>query len=61
MEGPGQSLLAAFYLIDHQGRIRERFVGETHVGEPQAQRIEAAIADLLAEVDAHGSLRQNPP
>jgi thiol-disulfide isomerase/thioredoxin len=51
----------AFYLIDRQGRIRERFVGETHAGEPQAQRIEAAIADLLAEVDALGSLRQNPP
>jgi len=40
-----------FYLIDKQGRIRYRFVGETHTGEPQALRIERALERLLAEPD----------
>ena len=39
----------AFYLIDRRGRIRYRFVGETHQGEPRARTIEAAIRELLAE------------
>lgn len=39
----------SFYLIDKQGRIRYRFIGETHAGEPQALRIERAVEALLAE------------
>lgn len=38
-----------FYLVDKRGRIRYRFVGETHAGEPQAIRIERALEHLLAE------------
>lgn len=39
----------AFYLIDKQGRLRARFVGETHAGDSQARRIEQAIHKLLSE------------
>jgi len=39
----------AFYLLDKQGKLRGHFVGETHVGDQQAQQIEAQIAELLAE------------
>ncbi|MGB0845550.1 MAG: redoxin family protein [Thiolinea sp.] len=38
-----------FYLIDKQGRIRGRFVGETHSGDSNATNIEAAVRHLLAE------------
>ncbi len=38
-----------FYLIDKQGRLRARYVGETHRGERRAIDIEAKIAQLLAE------------
>lgn len=38
-----------YYLIGKQGRVRDRFIGETHVGDPQARRIEARIRELLAE------------
>lgn len=38
-----------FYLIDKQGRIRGRFVGETHKGDSNAQGIESAVRHLLAE------------
>lgn len=37
-----------FYVIDQQGRLRGRFIGETHAGDRQAQRIEAIIHQLLA-------------
>ena len=39
----------AFYLIDKQGRTRYRFVGETHAGDRRAEKVEAAIRQLLAE------------
>lgn len=45
----GNRYWPAFYLVDREGRIRGRFAGETHVGEPQAGRIEGLIEDLLAE------------
>jgi hypothetical protein len=39
----------AFYLVDRQGRIRARFVGETRQGDRQALRIESEIEDLIDE------------
>ncbi len=39
----------AYFLVDRQGRIRYRFVGETHAGSKQATAIESAIRKLLAE------------
>lgn len=39
----------AFYLVDKNGVIRQRFIGETHSGGSQATRIEALIEQLLAE------------
>ena len=38
-----------YYLIDKQGRIRARFIGETHAGTAQAQKIERTIERLLGE------------
>jgi len=39
----------AFYLVDKQGRIRFRHVGETHAGDSRAQAIESDVRKLLAE------------
>lgn len=39
----------AYYLVDRQGRVRARYVGETHAGDAQVTAIEAAIRALLAE------------
>ena len=38
-----------FYLVDKQGRIRARYIGETHADTPQAEAIERQILGLLAE------------
>jgi len=38
-----------YYLIDKQGRIRAKFIGETHKGDKKARNIEAAINYLLNE------------
>lgn len=40
----------AYYLIDGEGVIRYRFIGETHANTPKAKKIEAAIETLLAEL-----------
>ncbi|UCE90214.1 MAG: redoxin domain-containing protein [Pseudomonadota bacterium] len=39
----------AFYLIDKRGRVRARFVGETHSGDRNARAIETRLRELLAE------------
>ena len=39
----------AFYVIDKQGRVRGIFVGETHVDDLQAHKVETLIAKLIAE------------
>ena len=36
-----------FYIIDKQGMLRHRFVGETKANTPKAEAIEAAIRHLL--------------
>ncbi len=38
-----------YYLVDKRGRIRSRYVGETHADTPQAKQIEARVRELLAE------------
>jgi thiol-disulfide isomerase/thioredoxin len=38
-----------FYVVDKQGRIRARYIGETHQGSRQAKLIEQQIRDLLVE------------
>jgi len=45
----GNRYWPAYYLIDKSGRIRAKFFGETHAGDPQAKRIEATLESLLAE------------
>lgn len=45
----GNRYWPAYYLIDKEGRLRARFFGETHPGDPQARRIEAALDTLLRE------------
>lgn len=39
----------AFYLVDAQGRVRARFVGETHVEDRNARAMEKVIGDLIDE------------
>jgi thiol-disulfide isomerase/thioredoxin len=38
----------AFYVIDKQGRIAERAIGEMHVGQARAAELERAIEEQLA-------------
>ncbi len=45
----GNRYWPAFYLIDKQGRIRDRFFGETHEGDGRARQIEKAVERLLNE------------
>lgn len=45
----GNRYWPAFYLVDRQGRIRARFIGETHAGDRNARAMEQAITELLAE------------
>jgi thiol-disulfide isomerase/thioredoxin len=44
----GNHYWPAFYLIGRDGLIHARAVGELHVGEPSARRVEAFIDQLLA-------------
>ncbi|MEE9304198.1 MAG: redoxin family protein [Thiotrichaceae bacterium] len=39
----------AYYLIDKKGKIRAKFIGETHQGDSNAEAINAAIKQLLME------------
>jgi glutathione peroxidase-family protein len=39
----------AYYVIDKEGRVRGRFVGETHADDNQARKVEALITKLLSE------------
>ena len=45
----GNRYWPAFYIFDHEGRLRATFYGETHEGDRQAREIEATIKDLLME------------
>lgn len=45
----GNRYWPAFYLIDKQGVVRKVFVGETHIGDSQARRIQHAVSELLTE------------
>ena len=48
----GNRYWPAYYLVDPQGRVRNAFFGETHAGDSNAKRVEAAIEALLAETPA---------
>lgn len=39
----------AYYIVDKNGNIRDAFIGETHAGDPRAEKIEKVIAELLKE------------
>ncbi|HET6267300.1 MAG TPA: hypothetical protein VFG11_06240, partial [Acidobacteriota bacterium] len=39
----------AFYVVDKDGLVRGRFVGETHVDDQQAKEVEQLIGKLTQE------------
>lgn len=45
----GNRYWPSFYLVDKQGRVRHRFIGETHAGDVRARQIETQIRELLNE------------
>lgn len=45
----GNQYWPAFYLVDKKGRIRNVFVGETHIDDRNARAVDSAIRELLAE------------
>ena len=47
-EALGNRYWPAFYLVDQRGKVRLRTEGEMRKGEPDAERVEEAIALLLA-------------
>lgn len=40
----------AFYIVDAQGKVRGRFIGETHEGDRNAVAMEKLINELLNEI-----------
>lgn len=38
----------SFYLVDHEGNVRERRYGEMHADTPRAEAFEARLKTLLA-------------
>ena len=45
----GNKYWPTFYIVDKQGQLRGRFIGEMHAGTPQAIKIEELIKQLLEE------------
>ncbi len=45
----GNQYWPTLYLVDRCGRIRERSLGEVHLGDASGRRLEARIEELLAE------------
>lgn len=45
----GNRYWPTFYVVDRQGVIRGRFIGETHAGDRNARAMEDLIEELLAE------------
>jgi thiol-disulfide isomerase/thioredoxin len=45
----GNQYWPTFYLIDKQGKLRAKYLGETHKGDKQALKIEGGIQYLLNE------------
>lgn len=45
----GNRFWPTFYVIDRQGRVRGRFIGETHPNDRNAKAIDALITELLAD------------
>jgi len=45
----GNRYWPTFYLVDKQGVIRHRHIGETHAGDARARRIESQVRALLDE------------
>jgi thiol-disulfide isomerase/thioredoxin len=39
----------SYFIVDKQGQVRANFIGETHKGSAQANKIEALIGRLLVE------------
>lgn len=45
----GNRYWPTFYIVDKQGQVRGKFIGETHPGDARARRVEALLSQLLAE------------
>jgi thiol-disulfide isomerase/thioredoxin len=45
----GNRYWPAFYVIDREGRVRQRSIGEMHIGEPSAKELEKTVQALLAQ------------
>ncbi len=45
----GNQYWPTLYLVDRCGRIRERSIGEVHLGQARGHRLEARVRELLAE------------